>query len=274
MEVGYVDIHSHINFPQFDEDREEVIVRMRDEGIATITVGTELKTSEEAVALADKHEHLFATIGIHPTDANESFDEQAFEALLGPKVVAVGECGLDYYRSNGQQTTDKERQKAVFMQQIAFAKKHGLPLMLHCRPSAGNMDAYEEALDILETYNEQQTTDGKIRGNFHFFAGDLAIAKRAIDAGFSLSFDGPVTFTSDYDEVIRFVPEDMIHAETDAPFAAPAPHRGKRNEPSFVKLVVARLAAIRGTDEQIFKEQLRMNAERVFPNLRIENREV
>jgi TatD DNase family protein len=176
---------------------------MEAEGIATITVGTGLKASQEAVALADKHGHLFATVGIHPTDADEAFDESAFEALLGPKVVAVGECGLDYFRGmrdGGQEDPAyKERQRKLFIQQIEFARKHDLPLMLHCRASKGTQDAYEEALGILAGYPG-------LKGNFHFFAGDLAVAKRAVAAGFTLSFDGPITFTEDYDEVIRFVP--------------------------------------------------------------------
>ncbi len=268
MKPLYIDIHSHLNFPQFDEDREALIAKMLEEGIATITVGTGLKTSQEAVVLAEKHPHLFATIGIHPTDADETFDEAAFEALCMPKVVAVGECGLDYFRGlrdGGQEdATYKEKQRAVFIAQIEFARKHELPLMLHCRASKGSQDAYEEALDILADYPE-------VKGNFHFFAGDLAVAKRAVGAGFSLSFDGPITFTSDYDEVIRFVPDDMIMAETDAPFAAPVPHRGKRNEPAFVIPIVERLAAIREVDVHDFREQLIKNAKKAFPKLRFEN---
>jgi TatD DNase family protein len=268
MQLKYIDIHSHLNFPQFDEDRDAIIATMKEEGIATITIGTGLETSQEAVELASKYEHLFATIGIHPTDAEEAFDEVAFEALLGPKVVAVGECGLDYFRGmrDGGESDKgyKEKQRTLFIQQIDFAQKHRLPLMLHCRASKGTQDAYEEALDILAQHKS-------VKGNFHFFAGNLSVAKRAIENGFSLSFDGPITFTNDYDEVIRFVPDDMIMAETDAPFAAPVPHRGKRNEPTFVISIVKRLAAIRGVDVQDFREQLITNAQKAFPKLSFEN---
>lgn len=264
MEIRYIDIHSHLNFPQFDEDREVLIAKLEEEGIATITIGTGLKTSVEAVELAQKYDHLCATIGIHPTDADEAFDEAAFESLLGPKIVAVGECGLDYFRGmrdGGQEdATYKDKQRTLFIKQIEFAQKHGLPLMLHCRASKGTQDAYEEALDILAAYPH-------VKGNFHFFAGNLATARRAIDADFSLSFDGPVTFTEEYDEVIRFVPEDMIHAETDAPFAAPVPYRGKRNEPAYVTHVVARLAAVRGVPEEALREQLITNAKKAFPRM-------
>ncbi|HXK39691.1 MAG TPA: TatD family hydrolase, partial [Candidatus Paceibacterota bacterium] len=142
MHFTYIDIHSHLNFPQFDEDRDAVIAKMREEGIATITVGTDAKTSREAVELAHTHEHLFATVGIHPTHANEEpFDEATFEALLTDKVVAMGECGLDYYRSPRMDANETQmyanRQKTVFVQHIEFAKKHRLPLMLHCRASQG-----------------------------------------------------------------------------------------------------------------------------------------
>jgi TatD DNase family protein len=271
--IEYIDIHSHLNFPQFNPDREELIAKMHEKGIATITVGTGLETSREAVELASRHPHLFATVGIHPAHAHEeTFDEATFGALLTEKVVAVGECGLDYYRMRTdadvtQTDAEKDVQRKIFIAHIEFAKKHGLPLMLHCRASKGTMDAYEEALDILETYNKQQTTNNELQGNFHFFAGDLATAKRAVDAGFTLSFDGPVTFTSDYDDVIRFVPEDMIMAETDAPYAAPVPHRGKRNEPLFVPHIVKRLAAIRGVDTEAFRAQLLTNAQHSFPKL-------
>ncbi len=252
-----------MNFSQFDEDREDIIAEMKEKGIATITVGTDLKTSKEAVALSQTHDHLFATIGIHPTDANESFDKEAFEKLFHPKVVAVGECGLDYYRglrSGGEaDPTYKEKQKKIFIDQIEFARSHNLPLMLHCRASAGTMDAYEDILQILTTNKPQLTT-----GNVHFFAGDIPIAKRFLDLGFSLSFDGPVTFTNDYDEVIKFIPKDMIMAETDAPFAAPVPYRGKRNSPLYVEHVAKRLAQIRGEDEGVFLGQLVENAVRVF----------
>jgi TatD DNase family protein len=261
MELRRIDIHSQLQFPQFDEDREAIIAEMAEEGTATITVGTDAKTSKEAVALAEKHPHLFATIGIHPTDADDDFDATEFASLITPKVVAAGECGLDYLRGmreDGQgDGRYKDRQRKIFIQQIEFAKAHGLPLMLHCRPSKGTMDAYEDALGILTGYPD-------VSGDFHFFVGDLATAKRALDAGFSVSFDGPITFTSDYDEVIRSIPEDRIMAETDAPFAAPMPHRGKRNSPLFIRYIIARMAEIRGVTEEHMNGVILANARRVF----------
>ncbi len=253
--LRYFDIHSHLNFPDFDEDRDAIIARMKEEGIATIVIGTETKTSEEAVALARGHTHIFATIGIHPTHDGD-FDEGVFARLAdNSKVVAIGECGLDYFREQG--TENKERQEKLFRAHIEFASARQLPLMIHGRPRKGTMDAYEDILMVLKEYPG-------IRGNVHFFAGTPDIAKRFLDIGFSLSFDGPITFTDEYDEVIKMVPGDMLMAETDAPYAAPAPYRGKRNEPGYVTCIADRLAEVRGEEKEALREQLVQNAIRIF----------
>jgi len=258
MKPKYFDAHSHLNFEQFDEDREKVVDRMKDKGIWTITVGTDRQTSYEAVDLADKHEHIFATVGVHPADYKESFDSSYYEELAKhPKVVGIGECGFDYFRGG----TRKE-QEPVFLAQIEFAKKCKLPLMLHCRPSKGSMDAYENVLDLLTTHDVPRTTNQT--GNVHFFVGSVDVARRFLDLGFTISFDGPITFTHEYDEVVRYIPIDMILAETDAPFAAPDPYRSKRNEPSYVREVVKAIAKIRGEDEGKVREYTIANTTRVF----------
>lgn len=257
MKLQYFDIHSHLNFSDFDNDRDAIIAKMREGGIATITVGTDIQTSEEAVLLAREHAHLFATIGVHPTH-NGDFDESVFARLADdPNVVAIGECGLDYFRSENQEAESKERQKMLFQKHITFAKERNLPLMIHGRPSKGAMDAYEDILHVLAEYPG-------VRGNVHFFAGTSDIAQRLLDSGFSLSFDGPVTFTDEYNAVIKMVPGDMLMAETDAPFAAPAPHRGERNEPVYVTYITDRLAEIRGEEKEAFRERLVHNAVRIF----------
>lgn len=259
----YFDIHSHLNFSQFDDDREELIDALRENDICTITVGTNLQTSEEAVALANQHEHLFATIGIHPSDEVEIFDEMAYEEFVKNKnVVAIGECGLDYFRIVSDATEVKYAQKKLFEAHIAFAGKHQLPLMIHGRPSKGSMDAYEDILDILRTHSSLLNTDRP--GNIHFYVGNVAITKEFLELGFTLSFDGPITFAREYDETIHYIPKDMIMAETDAPFAAPAPHRGKRNEPAYVEHVIAALADIRGVSKEDMRRQTVENALRVF----------
>lgn len=255
MWYALFDIHSHLNFSDFDADRGDVIRKMQEEGVGTITVGTGLHTSREAVDLASQHEHIFATVGIHPTDHEELFDENSFLELSGrPKVVAVGECGLDYYRDGSSET--KNRQRDLFAQHIQLAQKTGLPLMIHGRASRNTQDAYE---DILS-----QLSGSGCVGDVHFFAGSLDIARRFLDMGFSLSFDGPITFADDYDEVIRFIPGDMVMAETDSPFAAPAPFRGKRADPTMVRFIADRIADIRGENRAECSSRLVQNALRIF----------
>lgn len=256
---NYVDIHSHINFSAYDEDREQVLARMREAGVWTTTVGVDLKTSKEAVSFANKHEGIFATVGLHPNNTDEElFDEDSFALLIkDSKVVAVGECGLDYFRNDPADEAMKERQKAEFIKQIEFAFKHDKPLMLHCRPSRGSMDAYEDVISILKKYPI-------VHGNVHFFVGDLEIAKQFIALDFTLSFTGVLTFARDYDEVVRSIPLDRILSETDAPYASPEPYRGKRNEPAYVTEVVKKIADIRDESREQVRTALVQNAKKLF----------
>jgi TatD DNase family protein len=235
---------------------------MRDVGVGTITIGTDVEDSKKAVALAEENENIYASIGVHPADdAGAIFDEAVFEKLAeSEKVVAVGECGLEYFNLTGDIEVEKNRQKELFAQHIAFAQKHNLPLMIHARPTKGSMDAYRDVLEMLKTAREK----APVRANFHFFAGDMGIAKDAIEIGFTLSFTGVITFARQYDEVIRFAPSGMIMAETDSPYVAPVPYRGKRNEPTFVSEVVKTMAEIRGGDVETVRVQLLKNVKRVF----------
>ncbi len=261
MEIKYFDSHSHLNFSQYDEDREEIINEMHKQGVATICVGTSEKTSRESVELASAHEHIWATVGLHPTD-EEDFDTKTYKEMLTDRVVAIGECGLDYFREKNRTDEDKERQKKIFIQQIEFALEQNLPLMIHCRPSAGNMDAYEDALEILENYADKHGE--KIRGNSHFFVGSSPVLDRFLKLGFTIAFPGVITFAREYDEVIKRVPLDKILCETDAPFASPVPYRGKRNNPMYVSEVVKEIAAVRGESEDLVNEALVSNIKRVF----------
>jgi TatD DNase family protein len=179
-----------------------------------------------------------------------------------PRVVAIGECGLDYYWPehdkwlNGM-VEEKKRQHELFEAQIALALKVDKPLMIHGRPSKGSMDAYEDILEILKNHPG-------IRGNVHFFVGDTYMAKQFLDIGFTMSFTGVLTFTHDYDDVVRYIPADSLMSETDAPYVAPTPHRGKRNEPAYVAETVRAIARIRGEDEEVSAHRLAANAGRVF----------
>ena len=179
----------------------------------------------------------------------ERFDASAYEELgKDPRVIALGECGLDYYRID---ESTKDVQIENFVAQIELANKLQKPLMLHIR------NAYDDALDVIRNH-------AKVKGDVHFFAGDWAIAKKFLDLGFTLSFTGVVTFTHDYDEVVRNAPLDMILSETDAPYVTPAPHRGERNESTYVRYVVQKIAEIRGEPTEKISGQLLENAGRVF----------
>ncbi len=247
----YFDIHSHIDASQYDADREEVIKRLGETGTHTITIGTDLESSKRAVELARKHEGIYACIGVLAVDNPEAtFDTVEFEKLVShPKVVAIGECGLDFSRVSKEQ--DYERQKKVFVDQIEFAIAHDKPLMIHTR------NTYEEVLEILQVYK------GKARGNIHFFTGDWEVAERFFALGFTISFTGVITFARDYDEVVKKAPLNLIMSETDAPYVAPVPYRGKRNEPAYVEEVVKRIAEIRGEDLETVRAALVENALRM-----------
>lgn len=274
---NFFDIHSHLHDKAFKPDLDEVISEMKQKGFGTITVGTGLKESRDAIAISDAHSNVFATIGLHPADNPlEIYDEESFEKLARhEKVIAIGECGLDYFfiekffakekdekGITWNEDEEKERQKKVFQKQIDLAVKVGKPLMLHGRPTKGNMDAYEDMLDMLES--GKLIHGNKLKGNAHFFAGDIDIAKRFIDINFTLSFSGVITFAHDYDDVVRYAPLNMIHAETDSPYATPAPFRGKRNSPLLVQEIVAKISVLRQEPFEEVRLQLLENAKRVF----------
>ena len=277
--MKFFDCHTHVNFVAYNDDREATILRAREAGVGMNVVGTQFDTSKSAVELAGKYDNVYATIGLHPihtsksyhdaqelgdggkefTSRGEVFDMAAYEELgKSPRVIAVGECGLDYYRCD---ESTKALQSKVFIEQIELANKLGKPLMLHIRPGLRSLgevgNAYDDALEILKTH-------AKVKGDTHFFAGNWDTAKKFLDFGFTLSFTGVVTFTHDYDEVIKNTPLDMLLSETDAPYVTPAPHRGKRNEPAYVEHVVRKIAEIRGEDLEKVSAQIMANAKRVF----------
>lgn len=261
--MKYIDIHSHLNIAPLTEQQAEIIQKLQELEIGTMTVGVDLETSRFAVRLAEAHDFLFATVGQHPNDnPKEVFDyDQYYTLAQHPKVLAIGECGLDYFRLSGSEEethTEKQRQKELFKKHIELAQSVQKPLMIHARPSKGTMDAYEDVLEILEKHPT------KVGVNFHFFVGDKTIVDRALTLDATFSFDGPITFTSEYDEVIRHIPLTHIHAETDAPFAAPMPYRGQTNYPYYVPHIVQKIAQIKNIPEEAVRTQLLENFERCF----------
>lgn len=237
------DVHSHVQFSEYDADRDAVIERMRAAGVKTIAVGTDLRTSQSALALAERYlDDIWATVGVHPTNAEEC-DADALRALAGhSKVVGIGECGLDYYRITHDAPEIKERQKAVFMKQMALAMEARKPLMIHCRPKKDAYDAYEDLINILKTHNDSLKTI------IHFFVGSPRVAEQLLHLGSYFTFGGVISFARDYDEAIRRIPLERILLETDAPYVAPAPHRGRRNEPAYVVEVAKKMAEIKKVD--------------------------
>jgi TatD DNase family protein len=261
--LKYIDIHSHLDSEEYNTDIDAVLARMKEKELGTITIGAKLRTSKRAVEIAEANENIWACIGVHPGVCGKPekafFDEVEFEKLVkSPKVVGIGECGLEYFHIDKEET--KNLQKKLFEDQIKFAIKHNKPLMLHVR------DAYDDALDILNSYKKDPPAGGgeKLRGNVHFFAGDIEVAKKFLDLGFTMSFTGVITFTHDYDEVIKYVPQSSIMSETDAPWVAPVPFRGQRNEPAYVIEVVEKLAEIRGENFDTLNNAILQNAKRVF----------
>lgn len=260
--MKYFDAHCHIQFSQYDEDRDAVLAAMQEAGIGALVVGTDSAHSKEAVALADG-KTLFAAVGLHPNDKpGEGYDEEYFRALAeDPRVVAIGECGLDYYRPENPEA-EKARQQDVFARHIELAAALDKPLMIHARPSKGSMDAYQDAIKMLT--DAQRTYGERVRGNMHFYVGDIETTKQFLDLGFTFSFTAVLTFARDYDEVIKYLPLDRILTETDAPYVAPVSRRGQRNDPRAVTDVVRAIAQIRGEDEEVVREAVLRNANRLF----------
>lgn len=282
MDFQYIDVHTHTNFAAFDEDRVETIKRAQDAGVAMINVGTNLKTSTKAVEMAQGFDNVWAIIGLHPIHTEKSFHDveeinggegdsvsteelfvtSNYEAMLSnPKVVGIGETGLDYYRASVDSVS---KQRKAFSAQIEAAIEHDKPLMMHVRANENSTDAYHDALEILAYYKNNLRAGKNLNGNFHFYAGDIDTAQKILEAGFTMSFTGVVTFARMYEKLVDFVPLDRMHAETDAPYVSPHPYRGQRNEPLYVKEVVAKIARIKKLSESQVAEQLVANAKSMF----------
>jgi len=288
--MKYIDIHSHLGFEDYGTDKIEIINRMKESGVGTIAIGADLATSIEAVKVATENENIWACIGQHPIHTcspenfhlGESFAEVEFEKLVSnPKVVAVGECGLEYYKLSGsleEIENIKNKQKADFIKQINFALKYNKAIMLHIRDvdkkyQGGKLvisesdaklnSAFDDALEILNNIKQEQGLT-LFRGDVHFFTGKLEMAQKFIELGFTISFTGLITYVEDFNKIIKNVPLQSLQAETDAPYVAPVPHRGKRNEPSYVIEVYKKIAEIRSEDPETVRLQLLENAKRVF----------
>ena len=257
-----VDTHAHLDFGKFDGDRQAVIQRAREAGVgAIVNVGADLASSQRAVKLAEAHEGIYAAVGMHPHDA-KALDGAALahlrELARHPKVVAVGEIGLDFYRD----LSPRDMQRRAFRAQLAWAAKLGKPVVIHDR------DAHDEILEMLEDWAgglQGSPLAGRL-GVLHTFSGDLGMAERAIELGFYISISGPVTYHNarHLPDVVRALPMERLLVETDCPFLTPHPHRGKRNEPAYVRLVAERVAVLKGLPLDRVAEATTANAQRLF----------
>jgi TatD DNase family protein len=278
MKPFLIDSHCHLQFNAFNQDRLEVINRMRQENISGIIIGGNYEESQQAIALAEK-ENFFASIGLHPIHVEEindnsqgvvkaeKFEKEKFiEFLKNPIVKAIGECGLDYFHL--QDENKKQEQKNIFQAQIDLAKEFKKPLILHIRDK-GDFSSYQDILDILQ----EKKCFGENIGVVHFFSANWEIAQKFLDLGFYLSFTGVITFTHQYDEIIKNTPVERLLVETDSPYVAPEPFRGKRCEPIYVEYVAQRIAEIKEVSLEEVAKQTTENCIKLF-NLKqkVENR--
>jgi TatD DNase family protein len=261
--MKYFDAHCHVQFDKFDSDRDEVVAKMREREVGGVVVGCDLETSRLAVELAEKHEHLWASVGLHPNDnATEEFNMDAYRELAkSKKVVAIGECGLDYFRSEPSEAT-KEKQYARLTAQIALATELDKPLIIHSRPSKGTQDAYHDLIKMLTAAKKEHPT---LRGDIHFFVGGVDEMRELIALGFTVSYTAVITFAREYDSTIKAAPLTSILSETDSPYVPPMSRaKGSRNDPLAVEDVVVKIAEIRGEEVETVRAALVENAKRMF----------
>ena len=277
MTPKLIDVHTHTHFAAYENDAREVIGRALKDNIWVVNVGTQRDTSVGAIKIAEEYdEGVYATIGLHPihttksyhdnkelgggeaakafTSRGEEFEKEIYKKLAEhEKVVAIGECGLDYYRLD---EVTKEKQAKIFVEQINLAHEVGKPLMIHCR------GAFPDLIKILKANNGKLKTNNA--GITHFFTGTLDDVRELKELGFYFSFGGVVTFARDYDEAIKEIGLDRIVLETDAPYVAPEPFRGKRNEPIYVKYVAEKIAEILNEDLESVEKKTTENARQLL----------
>ena len=251
----FIDSHTHLADPQFDADRDDAVARARAAGArAVICIGESLDAAARARALAARHAgFVHFTAGVHPHDAagfDQGRDIAAIREETGLGAVAVGECGLDYHYDH----SPRERQRAAFEAQLALAGETGRPAVVHTR------EAEDDTRDMVV-----EAGRAGVRGVLHCYTGSHALAEAAIDVGWYVSFSGIVTFRKWTDEaLLRLVPDDRLLVESDAPYLAPVPHRGRRNEPAWVAFTLARVAVARGVEVEALGDRVVANAERFF----------
>ncbi len=278
----FIDTHAHVNFNVFRNDADETIRRALEEDTWMVLVGSDYKTSKRALDYANKYENgVYAGVGVHPvhleeveiseegqtfTTRGEEYSYEAYEKLAKfEKTVAIGEIGLDYYHIGAHSDTAKvkQRQQEIFIEQLGLARALDLPAIIHCR------QAHDDMVMLLEKFrqeNRELIPKNKPWAVMHCFSGDEDLAWKYFSLGIIISFTGLVTFSGQWDDLIRKLPLDKFMVETDSPYMTPEPHRGKRNEPVLVKFVAARIAEIKGIDINKVAE-VTTNTARMFFNV-------
>ena len=263
-----IDTHCHLNLGPYQDDYRDIIREALERGVAINNVGCDYQTSVRAVQIADEYadKMIWASVGQHPTDTDQPFNLQKFRALASSseKVIAIGETGLDYFHLDkaGDVEYQKQQQKLLFLEHAELAHELNLPIIIHCR------DAHDDMIELLMHVYTTASVHGprplKDRGVMHCFTGTALQAQSYIDLGFLISFPGIITFTDQYDDVVKMVPSDHFVVETDAPFLTPKPYRGQRNLPYYVEYTARRVAELRDMTIDEVAETSTANAKRLF----------
>lgn len=281
--MNYIDTHTHVNLRAFKEDANETIARALDAGVGVINVGTQIDTSRQAVELLkDFPENVWAVIGLHPSHTfahdfedeeevkfktrEEHFDAKLYRELAqDARVIGIGECGLDYYRLPDDRSHEeiKQLQRTAFEEQIKLALELDKALCVHCRPSDGTVDAYE---DLLEIIKEVKANNPELRFEVHCYTGDAATARKFVEIGGFIGLNGIITFdkTTRSEDVVKAVPLENIILETDAPYLTPKSHRGQRNEPSYLPEVAEKIAKWKNVSVGEVAQVTTQNAKKLF----------
>jgi len=261
-----IDVHCHLNFHSFAKDYDQVIKQAFEAGVTKIiNVGTKIDSSQKAVDLAQKYNNLYAIIGVHPHHADKlenNWLEELEKLAKKPKVIAIGEIGMDYFSYKSNAIVDPKLQKEVFIKQIELAHRLKLPLQIH------NRQAGKDIIDILINHKSYLLNPP---GMFHCMSGDLDLLKKVLDLGFYAGFDGNITYqgiakgeTTALSELVRYTPPDRILVETDSPFLTPEPYRGSRNMPSYAIITARKIAETKGVSFETIDAETTANAEELF----------
>lgn len=261
-----VDVHCHLNFKAFEKDFNEVIKRAFNAGVSKIiNIGTKIDSSQKAVKLTSQYENLYAIVGVHPHHADKvqaGWEDELMILAKDKKVVAIGECGMDFFSYQSNTVVDPKLQKEVFVKQIELAHKLKLPLQIH------NRHAGKEILDVLKNHKSYFASPP---GMFHCFSGNIDFLKKVLDLGFYVGFDGNITYKgkapgekTELKELVHYAPLNRIVVETDSPFLTPVPYRGSRNEPSYAIIIGEFIAQTKGVLFEKVVRQTTVNASTIF----------